>query len=226
MRHLWLRVNPTNDGASRGELRIAAWNQTPPQDRCRRQRAKPASTGSRTSTTATLRIGSIPTYTMTNNYPWWTVFAVYDDTRERFVHHAQTADADQAWRSALGAAEGPIHRAGIVAGRVDPVPDPEENVVPIRGPEHATKVARVTVEPCEVMIPARCPRCRADTRRSGALVETSLLPRIWHAHLAPNGKDLSSERHGRAVEGKPVIEAARVSCAACEHVMWNGIREP
>lgn len=161
---------------------------------------------------------------MTAENTWWTVFAVYDDTRERFVHHAQATDADQAWRCALGAAEGPIHRAGIVAGRVEPVPEPEENVVPIRGAEHATRVARVTIEACETMIPARCPGCRADTRRSGALVETSLTARTWPAHLAPNGKDLSSERHGRAVETEPVAEAARITCAACRHVVWNGIR--
>lgn len=154
----------------------------------------------------------------------WTVFATYDDTQEPFVFHVETKDPDTAWKRALLAAEAPIHKAGIVPGKVIPVPERDEEIVPIRGRGHAIRVASIVVAAREVVIPGRCPKCRADTRRTAALVETSHVPRQSFGHLSQNGKDLSAERDARASDGDDVVATTRIACAKCAHAIWDGIR--
>ncbi len=160
---------------------------------------------------------------MAASNPWWTVYAVYDDTRESFVHFTQATDRDAAWKKALRAAEGPIHEGGIVPGKVPPVPAVDDGIVPIRGRGHAIKVTHILVTSRHVIIPGRCPGCRGDTRRTAALLETSHVPRRWHGHLSHNGKDISAERDGRVVDGTKIIETTQITCAKCSHVIWDGV---
>lgn len=160
---------------------------------------------------------------MGTSIPWWTVFSVYDDTQEAFVHYAQAKDSDAAWRKALAAAEGPIHKAGIVPGKVAPIPDEGDGVVPIRGRGHTIKVASIIVSTREIVIPGRCPGCRGDTRKTAALLETNHIPRRWPGHLSHNGKDISAERDGRVVDGAKTIETTQIACGKCSHVIWDGV---
>lgn len=160
---------------------------------------------------------------MTVASQWWTVFAVYDDTQEAFVHFAHAKDPEAAWKKALAAAEGPIHKAGIVPGKVAPVEEEDKHIIPIRGKGHAIKVSSVYVTTKEIVIPGRCPGCKSDTRKTGALLESNLVPRKWHAHLSHNGKDLSSERDGRCVDGRKIIETTAIMCTACERAIWDGV---
>jgi hypothetical protein len=160
---------------------------------------------------------------MAQVHPWWTVFAVYDDNQEAFVHFTQAKDPDAAWKKALSAAEGPIHRAGVVAGKIYDLSKDDDGVIPIRGRGHAIEVAHVVVTSRHVIIPGRCPGCRLDTRKTAALIETSLAPRKWFAHLSHNGKDLSAERDGRSSDSHKLIETVKIACNKCSHVIWDGV---
>ena len=160
---------------------------------------------------------------MASNQPWWTVFAVYDDNEQSFVHFVQAKDVESARSKALRAADGVILIAGIVPGKVQPADEPHENVVPIRGHAHTITVSAIYIVAKEVVLPGRCPTCKADTRRANALVETNYVPRTWHAHLSHNGKDISAERGGKSIDGDKMVETAIIQCAKCRHLIWNGV---
>lgn len=160
---------------------------------------------------------------MGNNQPWWTVFAVYDDDARPFVPFVQAKDVAGALSKALREADGPIRVAGIVPGKVTPVDDDGANVIPIRGRGHSITVTAIVVSEREIVLPGRCPECKADTRRANALLETNHVPRCWHAHLSHNGKDLSHERGGRSIDGSKMIETTQIQCAKCDHLIWDGL---
>lgn len=155
---------------------------------------------------------------------WWTVFAVYDDNQEPYIEYVQAKDKADARSKALQKADGVILIAGIAQGKIlDADVNDLDNIVPIRGKGHAVDVTLVRITSRKLVIPGRCPQCRADLRRSGALHETMLNASRWSAHLSWNGKDLSAERDGaRSPVGK-AIECVGITCTKCSHNIWNGL---
>lgn len=155
---------------------------------------------------------------------WWTVFAVYDDNEQSYVDHFEAKTWQEARSKALRKADAVILIAGIVPGKVDSVDvDSVENVVPIRGKGHAIEVAHVRISTRQLVVPARCPKCKKDLRRANAIVETYLTAHLWKAHLSHNDKDLSGERDGAMNRvPKQVIDAARLECGACSTTIWDG----
>lgn len=155
---------------------------------------------------------------------WWTVFAVYDDNQEPYIEFVEAKDKAEARAKALRAADGIILIAGIAPGKI---PDADvndlDNVVPIRGKGHAIDVSLVRVTTRKVTLPGRCPECRADLRRSGAMIETFLSGHKWPAHLSWNGKDLSPERDGKKTNVAFDVDCAVIACAKCNHKVWNGL---
>jgi len=155
---------------------------------------------------------------------WWTVFAVYDEDNEPYVHFVEAIDVERARTRALRDAEGVILISGIVHGRVYPADTPTNTVTPIRGKEHAITVSHVRVTQKKLVIPGRCSKCKGDFRRAGALIETWFGPREWHGHLSHNGKDLSAERDGMLIEGGlAMIDTVRLRCSGCGNDAWNGV---
>ncbi len=150
------------------------------------------------------------------------MFAVYDDNEQSFVHFVQAKDVENARSKALRAADGVILIAGIVPGKVQPVDEAPPNVIPIRGRGHAIEVSSVVVSKRTVVLPGRCPNCKADTRRANALVEINLQHRYWNAHLSHNGKDLAHERGGKSRDGD-MIETCAIRCSQCSHMIWDGL---
>ena len=159
---------------------------------------------------------------MGSTNPWWTVFAVYDDNDQAFVHFIQAKDCAGARSKALREADGVILIAGIVPGKVQPV-DETSGVIPIRGRGHAIDVTAVYVTTKQIVVPGRCPGCKTDTRRANALIETNFVSRRWNAHLSHNGKDISAERGGRSIDGSKMIETTHLQCSGCSYVIWDGV---
>ena len=151
----------------------------------------------------------------------WTVFAVYDDNDEPYTEYIKAKTWQDARKKALQKADGVILIAGIVPGRVQPV-DVIDNVMPIRGPEHAIEVNAVIVQRRSVTIPGRCQKCKSDLRRADALREESLIVRVCNAHLSHNGKNLAYERIGTSADVK-TIDTIGLTCNKCRHVVWGGI---
>lgn len=155
---------------------------------------------------------------------WWTVFAVYEDNEEPYIQFVQADDKKEARSKALRKADGVILVAGIAPGKIaDASVDGMDNIVPIRGKEHAIEVAHVHVTKRQIIVPGRCPKCKADLRRTAAIVETLLDSRQWLARLSANGKDVVGERtqgkHARGV----TYEFINLDCAACGHAIWEGL---
>lgn len=155
----------------------------------------------------------------------WTVFAVYDDNEQRYSTFIDAPTVAEAERLAKVGADGPIIIAGVVAGRVHSVDATPENVTPIRGAGHAIEVSSVIVSSQPVIIPGRCPHCKADTRRAHALTETNLQYQDWKAHLGRDGKKLSHERDHTMTVGAMVPTVA-LRCTVCQHAIWDGVYGP
>jgi hypothetical protein len=155
---------------------------------------------------------------------WWTVSAFYDDNGQPYVDHFEAKTWQEAWKKALHKADGIIRKTGVFEGKLNAVDsDEEDGVVPIRGKAHAIEVAHVRITPRQLIIPARCPKCKKDLRRANSIVETYLTAHQWKAHLSHNDKDLSSERDGAYGRiPKQVIDAARLECSACDSMIWDG----
>jgi hypothetical protein len=155
---------------------------------------------------------------------WWTVSAVYDDNEQSYVDHFEASTWQDAWKKALHKADGVIRKSAIFAGKLEAVDfDAADSVVPIRGKAHRIEVVRVNIVTQHVLIPGRCPHCKKDLRRPRALVETYFITHQWLAHLAHDDTALSSERDGTRQHINEAINAARLTCAACNTHIWDGL---
>lgn len=155
---------------------------------------------------------------------WWTVFAVYDDDEEPFIAFVQADDKTEARSKALRKADGVILIAGIAPGKIqDATVEGLDNVVPIRGKEHAIEVTQVRVTKRRFVVPGTCPQCKHNLRRAGAIVESMLDSRKWLAHLAANGKDVCGERDQGKHERGITIEFVALHCAKCGFALWEGL---
>lgn len=160
---------------------------------------------------------------MGSTKPYWTIVGVYDDNKQPFTDCIQASTWQEARQKVLRKAEAVIDIGGIFPGKLTPVDISEhENVIPIRGRGHAIEVTSIVVTKREFMLPARCPSCKADTKRANALVEVNLQHRYWKAHLSHTGKDLAHERGGKSHDGD-MIETCAIRCAQCSHMIWDGI---
>lgn len=157
--------------------------------------------------------------------PWWTVFAVYEDTEEPYVAYVQADDKKEARSRALQNADGVVLVAGIALGKItDASVDGMDNIVPIRGKTHAIEVTHVHVTRRKIVVPARCPGCRADLRKTAMIVETLLDTRQRVAHLSPNGKDIVDERsQGSRASAATSHGLVDLACASCGHEIWKGL---
>jgi len=160
---------------------------------------------------------------MTANHPTWTVFGVFDDNKQAYVTIVKAKDWPSARSKVLREAAGVILIAGIVPGVITPVDDVTEQHVPICGRGHTITVTSVRITEREISIPDRCGKCKADTHRANALIETNLVARTWGVHLSPNGKDLAHARGGKSQDTKPMLETVYLSCTKCGHVIWDGL---
>jgi hypothetical protein len=155
---------------------------------------------------------------------WWTVFAVYDDNEQPYIEFVQADDKKDARSKALRKADGVILIAGIAPGKIqDADVEGLDNVVPIRGKDHAIEVAHVRVTKRNMVIPARCPKCKVDLRRAASIVETMLDTRQWMAHLSSNGKDVTGERSQGKHHRAETIDLVALHCAQCGHGIWEGL---
>jgi|HubBroStandDraft_6_1064221.scaffolds.fasta_scaffold430565_2 hypothetical protein len=155
---------------------------------------------------------------------WWTVFAVYDENEEPYIKFVQADDKAEARSKALRQADGVILIAGIAPGRVqDADVEGLDNVVPIRGKEHAIEVTHVRVTKRKIVVPGHCPKCKTNLRRAGAIIETLLDKRTWLSHLSSNGKDIVGEKVGSKTSDALVAELVTLDCAQCHHVFWEGL---
>jgi hypothetical protein len=155
---------------------------------------------------------------------WWTVFAVYDDNEEPYIEFVQADDKKEARSKALRKADGVILIAGIAPGKIqDADVEGLDNVVPIRGKEHAIEVSHVRITKRSIVVPGRCPKCKVDLRRAAAIVETILDSRKWLAHLSSNGKDVTSERAQGKHAPASFYEFVNLDCASCGHAIWEGL---
>lgn len=156
--------------------------------------------------------------------PWWTVFAVYDDTEEPYIEFVQAGDKKEARSKALRKADGVILIAGIAPGKIqDADAEGLDNVVPIRGKGHAIEVTHVHITKRQIVVPGRCPKCKTDLRRAAAIVETMLDTRKWLGHLSSNGKDVTGERAQGKHHPACFYEFVNLECAACGHAIWEGL---
>lgn len=157
--------------------------------------------------------------------PWWTVFAVYADNEEGYVHHIQAPDVAAAKAKAYREAESVILIAGVVAGKVDAVEEPTHDVTPLRGRGHAIVVSSVHVTERKIVVPSRCPNCKSDLRKPHAIMQGDLVLRTWNGHLTKAGDSVAAEKdQPSSMRGNASIEAARLRCPLCRHDFWNGLR--
>lgn len=158
--------------------------------------------------------------------PWWTLFGVYDDNEKPFIAHVQAPSKQDARSKALRKADGVILIAGIAPGKIEGASvDDLDDVVPIRGKEHAIEVVHVRCVKKKIVIPGRCPRCRSDLRRASALVESLLDERRWMAHLSWDDKNVSAERDGVRLPQGTTISRVRIKCAKCDASIWDGLHD-
>lgn len=155
---------------------------------------------------------------------WWTVFAVYDEDQQPFITFVEARDKPEAWTAACGKADGIIRPVAIAPDKIrDAGIEGLDDVVPIRGKEHAISVSRVRITKHVLVVPGRCPRCKCELRRTGAIVETMLDTRQWLGHLSANGKDVCGERdQGKHARGT-TFEFVNLDCAKCGHAIWEGL---
>lgn len=157
---------------------------------------------------------------------WWTVFAVYDDNQQPYITHVEARDKADARSKALRAVDAVILIAGIAPGRIlGANVDDLDEVVPIRGKRHEIEVTHARISKRTLLLPGRCPGCKKDLRRAGAMRERFLTSRSWAGHLSHDGKHFAHERdlvitHG-AQEG--VFNLVMITCTACHHVIWDGL---
>lgn len=156
----------------------------------------------------------------------WTVFAVYDDNEQPYIAYVEAKNKTEARSKALRKADGVILIAGIAPGKISGADvDDLDNVVPIRGKHHEIDVTHVRISQRKFRIPGRCPACKKDLRRAGAMVEKFLVSRSWMGHLSHDGKHYAPERdlaeRPSGQEGR--FDLVMLVCTECKHIIWDGL---
>lgn len=151
--------------------------------------------------------------------PWFTVVGAYADTKEAYVAQVQAVNSVAAKSAAYREADGVVIGLSVFPGRIDALKE-DTKVTPLRGPQHAITVSRVSITETRISIPSRCPSCRADLRQPKALLCADLLLSFWQGHLTKDNDDVRNERdQERLPSSLRVAGVARVQCAGCQHVM-------
>ncbi len=151
--------------------------------------------------------------------PWFTVVGAYADTKESYVTQVQAVDGAAAKSTAYREAEGVVIGLSVFTGRIDALKE-DTKITPLRGPQHAITVSKVSITETKISIPSRCPSCRADLRRPKALLCADLLLSFWQGHLTKDNDDVHNERDQPHLPSSlRVAGVARVQCAECQHVM-------
>jgi hypothetical protein len=156
---------------------------------------------------------------------WWTVFGVYDEDESPLYEFIEAKDKAEAKSRILRKVDSVVLIAGIAPGKVTGAEiDELDNVVPIRGKHHEIEVTHVRVTRRKFLIPGRCPGCKRDLRRAGAMREIFLREREWRGHLSHDSKHYVHERDiVSRTENGATHGAARLACAECNHVIWEGL---
>ncbi len=156
---------------------------------------------------------------------WWTVIGIYDDNEQSYIEYVEAKDKLDAKSKALRKADGPLIIAAIAPGKItDADIDGLDNVVPIRGKKHEIEVTNVRISRRRFLIPGRCPKCKKDLRRAGAMVETFLSSHHWPGHLASDGKTFAHERDFSATPvADGTFERVILACSDCKHLIWDGL---
>lgn len=153
------------------------------------------------------------------NEQWFTVVGAYADTKEAYVTQVHAVDGPSAKSAAYREAEGVVIGLSVFPGRIDAIKE-NNDVTPIRGPQHAVTVSQVSIVEKRISVPAKCPSCRTDLRATQALLCADLWLDFWRGHLT---KDADEVKAGRNQEGLPsdlrVANTARMQCASCGHVI-------
>lgn len=150
---------------------------------------------------------------------WFTVVGAYADTKEAYVTQTQAIDGVAAKAAAYREADGVVIGLSVFPGRIDAIKE-DTKITPLRGPQHAVTVSRVTVTETRISVPARCPSCRADLRQPQALLCADMLLSFWKGHLSKDNDDIKGERDQQHLPSNlHVANAARVQCASCAHAM-------
>lgn len=149
----------------------------------------------------------------------------YADTKEAYVTQVHAIDGVAAKAAAYREAEGVVIGLSVFPGRIDAIKE-DTKITPLRGPQHAVTVSRVTITETRIAVPARCPSCRADLRQPQALLCADLLLNFWNGHLTKDSDEIKGERdQQRLPSNLRVASTARVQCAACKHdvhAYWDG----
>lgn len=157
---------------------------------------------------------------------WWTVFAVYADTEEGYVQHVEATDVTAAKAKAYREAESVILIAGVAAGKINSVEEPASDVTPLRGRGHAIAVSQVQVTERKIVVPSRCPKCKADMRKPHAVTQADLVIHRWAGHLTKTGDEVSAEKNQHmGVSHYATVTAVKIRCTACSSDLWNGVKK-
>lgn len=150
---------------------------------------------------------------------WFTIVGAYADTKEAYVTQVNAVDGVAAKAAAYREAEGVVIGLSVFPGRIDAIKD-NTKITPLRGPQHAVTVAQVSVIEQRIFIPSRCPSCREDLRQPQALLCADLLLSFWQGHLTKDNDEIKGERDQKRLPSNlRIAGAARVQCAACQHVI-------
>jgi hypothetical protein len=159
----------------------------------------------------------------------WTVLAVYLHGQEEIEPYSlivEAKDRADARSKALNKAEYSTKVLFVLPGKVqDAGIEDLHNVVPIRGKKHEIEVTHVRIAKRKFFIPGRCPDCKKDLRRAGAMLEKFIEVRTWAGHLSHNNKDFIHERDFKIHMGqdKNIFDMVMLICSECRHIVWDGL---
>lgn len=173
----------------------------------------------------------------------YTVFGVYeDDHAERFAVYVTADDAHDAENVANADHDDgrTMIIATVVAGHVpmfakEDVPAPVADLAEVRRRGYETQVAVVRVLYKPFLVPLRCPACKADLKKPGALQQWDYHDRVWNACVPGVKTDVDRGRFGVKVDEvggtRPpfdmsgTVSAFALTCVGCQHELWNGYVE-
>lgn len=159
----------------------------------------------------------------------WTVYAVYLHDQNEIEPYSKVVEAktpEEAEAKVKADAEYSTKVLWIFPGKeLKPIVAGTTNVVPIRGKKHEIEVTNVRIAKRKFFIPGRCPDCKKDLRRPGAMIEKFIEVRTWAGHLSHNHKDFVHERDYRVPLGadKNIFDMVMLVCNDCKHVIWDGL---
>lgn len=157
---------------------------------------------------------------------WWTVSAIYADTQESYVEHVQAEDVAAAKTKAYREAESVITIAAVFAGRLMAEEEPSSDITPLHGRGHTLTVTQLSMVERKIVLPSRCPKCKADLRKPHSVLQGDLSLSKWGGHLTKSGDGLSAEKNQEMrVVGRPLYNAVKIRCVTCNHDLWNGAQK-